>query len=605
MQKIKKNIALILRGLKTLMQMDAIYTVQNIFISVISPVQSYVNIYVSAMLIDSLMDGISGRNRTWGIVLFILFFNALFSLFMAWMNHMIGLRYNYFMTNEKMLRTKKTMRMKYELLESNDVHDLTVYIDSTNQNGFNLHYYNTFISRLISSISNIVYAFAVLCEFLFSGEFPAALRIIYIVGIAVVVCIKYFSEGKIQSLRFGMYDKLVKPNVICNYYTDLYENYQSGKDIRIFHLENFIHETHSKELDRIDEIFIETQTGIVKRSIVVQVAIGMLTAMLYMVAIYGCVSGIITIGSISKYVMTSTMLVGVFGDLISQTKSLLFNNKYLEKYFEFLDLPEEKAVRGVKSAAVGGGKCCSIKFENVEFKYPGTEKYVLKDVTFEITPGEKTALVGLNGSVKTTIVKLLCRLYRPCKGKILLNGTDIWSYSYNDYVKMLGVVFQDFKIFAFTLGENLSFGEPIDENRARKCLEKCGFGDRLNEFPDGLDTYLYRHYDNGGVEISGGEAQKIALARAIYNNSECIILDEPTSALDPIAEYEVYSKFQEIIDGQTAIYISHRLSSCRFCDKIIVISDGCIAEQGSHEELLRCDEGLYKALWDSQAEYYT
>lgn len=213
--------------------------------------------------------------------------------------------------------------------------------------------------------------------------------------------------------------------------------------------------------------------------------------------------------------------------------------------------------------------------------------------------------MGLNGSGKTTIVKLLCRLYKPTKGRILLNGTDIWDYSFDEYTKLLGTVFQDFKIFAFTLGENLSFGEPIDAVRAAECLNKCGFGDRLNTLDDGLDTYLYRSYDNKGVEISGGEAQKIALARAIYSEPVCVILDEPTSALDPIAEYEVYSKFQEIIDGQTAIYISHRLSSCRFCDKIIVLSGGVIAEAGSHDELLKSSNGLYRSLWDAQAEYYS
>ncbi len=605
MKKIQKNIRLILRGLKTLLRMDAVYTVQNIFISVVSPIQAYVDIYVSAMLIDSLAEDSINQKRTWGIVLFLLLFNALFSMAMAWLNRMKDLRYNYFITNERMIRTDKSMKMKYELLESNEIHALTTYIDSTNQNGFNLHYFNMFITRLISSISNIVYAFSLLCEFLLSSEFSAGLRILCIFGIIAVVFIKYLTEGKIQSMRFGMYDKLVKHNEICNYYTDLYENYQSGKDIRIFHLEDFIHNTHSKELDRGNGILIETQTKIVKKNIIVQTALGLLSVILYIVAIYGCVVGSITIGSISKYVTTSVMLVGVFGDLISQTKSLLYNNKYLEKYFEFLDLPEEKTTENAKTAVISDEKCCSIKFENVAFKYPGAEIYVLKDVTFEITPGEKVALVGLNGSGKTTIVKLLCRLYKPCEGKILLNGADIWSYSYDEYVKMLGVVFQDFKIFAFTLGENLSFGEPIDELRAKECLEKCGFGDKFNELPDGVDTYLYRHYDNSGVEISGGEAQKIALARAIYNNSKCVILDEPTSALDPIAEYEIYSKFQEIIDGQTAIYISHRLSSCRFCDKIIVISDGCIAEQGGHEELLKRDGGLYKALWNSQSEYYT
>lgn len=603
MKKLKDNIRLIIRGLKALFKLDKVYTLQNIFISFISPLQSYVNIAASARLIDSLIA--ADKNKTWGTVVFILLFNALFSLFMAFLNRINGLRSNYFFTNERMLRSEKTMKMKYEYMENSEIHALTTYIDSTNQNGFNLHYFNAFISRVISSISNIIYACAIVGELIFSNEFPARLKIVYFVGIILVIGIKYFADGKTQALYFDMNNKFIKHNEIYNYYTDLYENYQSGKDIRIFDLGKYVYKTHSNELDETDQIVIDTQTSTMKYIVLTQTATNILSAVLYIVMIGVCMSGGITVGSIGKYITTSSMLVGVFGGLISQVKSLVFNNKYMKKYFEFLDLPEEENEAGAEAAHVSKEKSCSISFEGVAFKYPGCENYVLEDITFDISPGDKVALVGLNGSGKTTIVKLLCRLYKPTKGRILLNGTDIWDYSFDEYTKLLGTVFQDFKIFAFTLGENLSFGKPIDAVRATECLNKCSFGDRLKTLDDGLDTYLYRSYDNRGVEISGGEAQKIALARAVYSEPGCVILDEPTSALDPIAEYEVYSKFQEIIDGQTAIYISHRLSSCRFCDKIIVLSGGVIAEVGSHDELLKSDKGLYRSLWDAQAEYYS
>lgn len=603
MKKLKENIKLIIRGLRALFKLDKVYTLQSIFISFISPLQSYVNIAASARLIDSLIA--ADKNKTWGTVAFILLFNALFSLFMAFVNRINGLRSNYFFTNERMLRSEKTMKMKYEYMENSEIHALTTYIDSTNQNGFNLHYFNAFITRIISSISNIIYACTIVGELIFSNEFPTRLKIVYFVGIILVIGIKYFSDGKTQALYFDMNNKFIKHNEIYNYYTDLYENYQSGKDIRIFDLGKYVYKTHSNELDETDQIVIDTQTSTMKYIVLTQTASNILSAVLYIVMIGVCIFGGITVGSIGKYITTSSMLVGVFGGLISQVKSLVFNNKYMKKYFEFLDLPEEENAAGTEAAHVSKEKSCSISFESVAFKYPGCENYVLEDITFDISPGDKVALVGLNGSGKTTIVKLLCRLYRPTRGRILLNGTDIWDYSFDEYTKLLGTVFQDFKIFAFTLGENLSFGEPIDAVRAAECLNKCGFGDRLKTLEDGLDTYLYRSYDNRGVEISGGESQKIALARAIYSEPGCVILDEPTSALDPIAEYEVYSKFQEIIDGQTAIYISHRLSSCRFCDKIIVLSGGVIAEQGSHDELLKSDKGLYRSLWDAQAEYYS
>ena len=218
--------------------------------------------------------------------------------------------------------------------------------------------------------------------------------------------------------------------------------------------------------------------------------------------------------------------------------------------------------------------------------------------------GEKLAVVGMNGSGKTTFIKLLCRLYDPTEGEILLNGVNIKKYDYNEYLSIFSVVFQDFRLFAFSLGQNVAAGAKYDGKKAAACLEKAGFGKRLAAMPQGLDTKLYRDFDPNGVEISGGEAQKIALARALYKDAPFIILDEPTAALDPVSEYEVYSKFNEISGNKTAIYISHRLASCRFCDKILVFDAGCIVQHDTHEALLAQLGGKYSELWNAQAQYY-
>lgn len=375
MKNIKENIKLIARGIRALFKLDKVYTLQNIFISFISPLQSYVNIAASARLIDSLIA--ADKNKTWGTVVFILLFNALFSLFMAFLNRINGLRSNYFFTNERMLRSEKTMKMKYEYMENSEIHALTTYIDSTNQNGFNLHYFNAFITRIISSISNIIYACTIVGELVFSNEFPARLKLVYFVGIILVIGIKYFSDGKTQALNFDMYNKFIKHNEIYNYYTDLYENYQSGKDIRIFDLGKYVYKTHSNELDETDQIIIDTQTSTMKYIVLTQAATNILSAVLYIVMIGVCIFGGITVGSIGKYITTSSMLVGVFGGLISQIKSLVFNNKYMKKYFEFLDLPEEENVSGTAMAHISKEKSCYISFEGVAFKYPGCENYVL------------------------------------------------------------------------------------------------------------------------------------------------------------------------------------------------------------------------------------
>ena len=219
--------------------------------------------------------------------------------------------------------------------------------------------------------------------------------------------------------------------------------------------------------------------------------------------------------------------------------------------------------------------------------------------------GNRLAVVGENGSGKTTFIKLLCRLYDPQEGQILLNGIDIRKYSYRDYMNVFSVVFQDFQLISQPLGANVAGSMEYDRAKVEKCLVDAGFGERLENLPEGLDTYLYKDFAEDGVDVSGGEAQKIAIARALYKDAPFIILDEPTAALDPIAEAEIYSKFNDIAGDKTAIYISHRLSSCKFCDEIAVFHEGAVIQQGSHEELLADESGKYYELWNAQAQYYT
>ena len=218
--------------------------------------------------------------------------------------------------------------------------------------------------------------------------------------------------------------------------------------------------------------------------------------------------------------------------------------------------------------------------------------------------GDKYAFVGMNGSGKTTFIKLLCRLYDPTEGEILLNGINIRKYNYLEYLNIFYIVFQDYGLFSYKLGENVAGSTKYDREKVLDALEKAGFGDRINTLPYGLDTYLYKDYDTSGVDVSGGEAQKIAIARAIYKNAPFTILDEPTAALDPLAEADIYSRFDEISRDTTTVYISHRLSSCRFCNQIIVFDNGEIVQRGSHEELVKDEKGKYHELWYAQAQYY-
>jgi ATP-binding cassette subfamily B protein len=229
----------------------------------------------------------------------------------------------------------------------------------------------------------------------------------------------------------------------------------------------------------------------------------------------------------------------------------------------------------------------------------------LKNFSIKVSNGDRLAVVGQNGSGKTTFIKLLTKMYDDYEGEILINNINIKEFSTEQYRKLFSVVFQDFKILSFKLCENITADEEFDGEKLKKCLADAGLGERIKNLPSHENTYLYKDYEKEGVDFSSGEAQKLALARALYKDSPFIILDEPTASLDPIAEYELYSKFNDLVDNKTAIYISHRLSSCRFCDKIAVFHKGELTQYGTHKKLIKETGSKYHELWHAQAQYYT
>jgi ATP-binding cassette subfamily B protein len=316
------------------------------------------------------------------------------------------------------------------------------------------------------------------------------------------------------------------------------------------------------------------------------------------------VRGLLEIGSVILYVGFITRLVTAVTNLTDYIALTKMNAPFLLHYLSFFEI-ENKMYYGSLPVEKRADNEYEIEFHNVSFKYPGSDSYALKNLCLKLNIGQRLAVVGMNGSGKTTMIKLLCRLYDPTEGEITLNGIDIRKYRYHEYMKVFSVVFQDFKLFSFSLGQNTAASVDVETDRAMDSLYKAGFADRFSTMPKGLDTPLYKDFEEEGVEISGGEAQKIALARALYKNAPFIVLDEPTAALDPIAEFDIYSKFNEIVGGKTAIYISHRLSSCRFCDDIAVFHEGELIQRGNHDALLDDKNGKYFELWNAQAQYYT
>ncbi len=324
------------------------------------------------------------------------------------------------------------------------------------------------------------------------------------------------------------------------------------------------------------------------------------------VYVYVCMkawAGAFGVGSVTQYVGAVTAMSRNIKLLVTVLGHMQSNTEFLKTTYEFLDIPNAM-YQGSLTTEKRADRQYEMEFRDVSFKYPGAENWALRHVSMKFKVGKRLAIVGENGSGKTTFIKLLCRLYDPQEGEILLNGIDIRKYNYRDYMDIFSVVFQDFQLISQPLGNNVAGALCYDPLLAKKCLVDAGFGDRLAQMPQGLETWLYKDFGKEGMDISGGEAQKIAIARALYKDAPFIILDEPTAALDPIAEAEIYEKFDDIAGDKTAIYISHRLSSCKFCDEIAVFHEGAVIQQGTHADLVADEAGKYHQLWYAQAQYY-
>lgn len=383
---------------------------------------------------------------------------------------------------------------------------------------------------------------------------------------------------------------------------ELYTNLERAKDVRIYRQDTLA----IKKIEELEAWGKAEKKNSFHMAFFPSVAgfiVGLGNCACYLFVAIKAFLGAYGVGSVVQYVSVLTRLGDGIRDLMFMVSDNELYCAHLKKMYDYLDIPNHM-YQGSLTVEKREDNEYYIEFRNVSFKYPRTENYVLRNVNLKFKIGEKLAVVGMNGSGKTTFIKLLCRLYDPTEGEILLNNVDIRKYDYKEYMSIFSVVFQDFKLFSFGLGQNVSASFHYNEELAKRCLEKAGFYERLQSMKKGLETSIYKDLDEEGVEISGGEAQKIALARALYKNAPFIILDEPTAALDPIAEYEVYSKFNEIVQDKTAIYISHRLSSCRFCDVIAVFDGGQIVQRGVHDRLLQDTHGKYYELWNAQAQYY-
>ncbi len=438
-----------------------------------------------------------------------------------------------------------------------------------------------------------------------------AISVVLGLGILANAFISMHANTTVIQKMYSIFNDLIPFNRIYGYYLINYVmTYHAGKDIRIYNQKGLIKEESMSLYKDLTGTLDKLSKNQLKYSGVITVYAVIINSLVYLFVGLKALAGLFGVGSVVRYVGSINEFTNGFISIVSQFSMLRANNEALEVYFSYMSI---QSFMNQGTLSIDRQSICKngfkdqdivLEFRNVNFKYPSTDSYTLHNISIKIKNGERIAIVGENGSGKTTFIKLLCRLYDPNDGQILLNGTDIRKYDYNDYTSIFSVVFQDFSLFSFSLGQNVASAVEYNKAKVEACLKQVGFGDRLEKMKSGIETCLYKDLDEEGVEISGGEAQKIALARALYKDAPFIILDEPTAALDPIAEYEIYTKFNEFVRDKTAIFISHRLSSCCFCDNIVVFDKGRIVQRGSHDDLLADVNGKYYELWHAQSQYY-
>ena len=450
-----------------------------------------------------------------------------------------------------------------------------------------------FISSLASLLQGIITLF---------GLMAVILTFDYIVLIIIFVSFVIFTGLTLLSLKTQVkfFNDLIPINRRFGYYLTILTEPRYGKDFRFYPIGKFMNKKFEDYGDEQAKYFkrFGNILGLVGAAQSVLKVIE--NILIYSYLILKTIKNSLPVSKFSLFISCALSFSSVIESMVNTSTSFLRYSQYVAPIMELVELPlpVEK-----KDAIPFEGEIETIEFRNVSFTYPRTTSKILDNVSFKINKGEKISVVGLNGAGKTTIVKLICRLYKINEGEILVNGVNIDHYNYSSYISKISAVFQDFKLFAYSIKENI-LNEDGDEKEAYQIACKVGLKEKIDKLEDGINSLYSKSFDEKGIELSGGECQKVAIGRALHSKSSLIILDEPTSALDPIAEAEIYSSFNNLVQNKTALYISHRMSSSVFCDKVLILNNGKVEDFAPHKELIKKKDSLYYKLFISQAKNY-
>ena len=574
----------------------------------------FVAIWLSAMLLDALYAGRpAAEMMAWALA------GAGLSLAMSALKHFAARQKNimWWGMQHRMAEPlmRKTMEMDYPLTESARVRALRARQDEYRKKERDV--FERFLQQLellLTSCVRLIFSLVTVWPF-FAGQLWGRNRgqtagrgtgLFTLLAAAALIgslLINHWSVRQQGRKRRAIHNEHEDENRLNDYMMDeVVLSTEAGKDIRIFHQQNMM-ESFGNQMNRNWRRMTLQYAANDMRHLGLQ---GFLSAcvggIVYLYVAFCAWAGSISTGNVVRYAGAVQQFIQAMTDLLASWNQMHYDRRMMDEYLEYLDLKNEMKKGTIPVEKRRDGRFL-VEFRNVSFCYPGSDRYAIRNLSVKLEIGEHMALVGRNGSGKTTFVKLLCRLYDPTEGTILLNGVDIRKYDEQEYRRLFSVVFQDFRIFSFALGENIAGSMQVDKERAMDAICRAGLEGLYRKMPDGLVTMIYRDFSDTGMEISGGEAQKLAMARAIYKDAPFVILDEPTAALDPVAENEIYTGFHEIIGNKTALFISHRLSACRFSKEILVFENGNVIQRGSHEELAG-REGLYRRMWQAQARNY-
>ena len=505
--------------------------------------------------------------------------------------------------------TAKALELEFEKFEKTETMDAIRRTNVSSMGSGNVGDQLIVIHTLITSLLSVLYAlFFLLRLFLLSDSsrnnfFTSSfsmLALLLLCGVQLALSSRINRRSTQKKIELNQGND--HSNSVANYLVNVMLEERRADDIRIGHLDHFLDVQFGKAMEH----FLPMYLDFARFSAITDGKNALLSLLsnfaAYLVIGARALYGVLPIGDVLLYAGSVTRAMSDLQTFLATGSEFDYINSYLSTYEDFIAHPS-MAYDGTLPIEKRDDGQYEFAFHDVSFSYPGTNIPVLEHVTLSFAVGEKTALVGRNGAGKTTLIKLLCRLYEPTSGYITLNGIDIRKYSYKEYTQAFSVVFQDFHLFSLPLDENIAAGTEIDEAALQSSLAKVGLTECVQRLPQGTHTRLYNN-NGAGVDLSGGEAQRTAIARALYKDAPFVILDEPTAALDPIAEAEIYEQFSQMISGKTAVYISHRMSSCKFCDRIVVLDHGRIAEDGTHDTLL-ANHGIYANLYETQAQYYT